>query len=182
MVLESPNHKPTSRFRTRQVDKKVLHPDINPITERFFDDETRRRIAAICVIKRYLLSFRRRQAQRSKWIPIRLAEDATVRLQVAKLLAQAHQISEREFVVLGKDSPFWAQGNETFHQPDAIRRRMALRKHPLVVRQLFRWCKIVEDPVRRDQYVTLFCSCYKALVNPYDDMDARACARNGLAG
>ena len=173
-----------SRLRMRRVGDKPLDLNgVNPFTMRFFDPETKQRIIAMSIVKRFVYKFRVTKLNKpSHWSALRQLHQSNVQLQTMRYKAKAHALSRQEFVALGKGAAFWEQGDHSLHSADMYQKRMALRKHPLVARQLFKWCEIVDDPVPYKQYKELMLAIYKALIEPpFDIDDAIECANEDWA-
>lgn len=181
-----------SRFRTRRVHGTPLDVDlqINPLTKGIIDERTRERILALGVIKRYMHTFdmaRRGVPRRAGWGTVRAVHKVTVQLSVSRYRVKAHQLSEEEFIALGKGAAFWEQADPDLHLREAWEKRMAMRKHVAVVKQLNKYSELFGGAdVDKQSYFALMIAFYKLLINPFDAYDARQCCeqdwQNDCAG
>jgi hypothetical protein len=112
------------------------------------------------------------------WGLLRHVHHINVKGTLSRLDSKARQESQKEFDARLENAnvPKWAQGDRTLHKEAMWKRRMALRKHPLVTEQLRRWCDLTELPCRYDSYSQLMMRLYKVLIQPYNQLDALACA------
>ena len=165
-----------------------------------FKEGVLQRIVALGVLKRWMYNYKQRKMSTqsvtgrlspSRWSSVRKTHHASVELSLSRLRVKAYRLSEQEFRALSVDADFWDQGDEDFHSAYMFEKRMMLRKHPLVVKQLTRWQKLIPQPVIYDDYVHLMMCIYKALVRPpralqaqgsFDEADARACAEEDWQG
>lgn len=182
----------TSRLRSRWVDQTPLDVRCDPRTGQPFNQHTIKKINALCVLKKWMHDYKKRQQPTRAQMPGDIKIRSTIgNLQitspqehVAGLRVKAHQLSDQEFAALGVDAEFWYQGDEALHGAEMLKKRMMLRKHPLVVHQIARWLMLVEQPVTHAEYTRLMVCIYKAIVRPrwrdrageFDEADARACA------
>ena len=143
----------TSRLRSRWICPTPLDQKVNPLTGCNFSDQTRRKIVALGVIKRWTCKYKyrcKRAAspelrfeQRENQVALRCVEASLARLRV-----RVNPLSEQEFRALSTDPTFLSHGEEIGQMQGANEERLRLRKHPHVVKQLKRWMRLVEQPVR----------------------------------
>jgi hypothetical protein len=80
--------------------------------------------------------------------------------------------------------PFHKQGRLSLHTSSIIDKRMALRRHPDIVRVLTCWWNTARNVettpsvahLQKEQYVQLSCKLYRAMVETWDEADAQAVA------
>lgn len=136
------------------------------------------------------------RAIKSKWTQLRNVQKGRALLTRSRYRIRARKNAAKEFeeqVAENVDGAFWEQGDRDMHSVSKWEQRMLLRKHPLVMTVLRRWCGVVRIPVTYPSYVELSIRLYKALVPDFDLEEARevaeeefldemkAAASNGLA-
>lgn len=178
-----------SRLRTNRVHNKPFDGQRHPRTRRMLDYKNQQKVQALAVIKRYINSFherRRRRQQKASapprrrvsnhWAKVQSLHTALVQLSLAHYRVKAQLLSEEEFIALDKGGAFWAQADPDMHLKEVWVKRMALRKHPVVVKELNNYNKLFQPPVKREQHRDLFLAFYKVLIDPWDEADALECA------
>ena len=134
-----------------------------------------------------------------KWKAMRSSSKAMSSLRAATIEARAAQGARSEFVASAdENAAYWEQGDVTLHTRELWDLRMALHTHPDVVAELHRWwimlVRTFHESARpqvgrvpkptpvwagltgRD-YTKLQLRLYKALIEPFDMRDAKACAK-----
>lgn len=112
---------------------------------------------------------------RSKWNNMRNVQKSQVALTRARYRIRARKNASQEFADK-IDGAYWEQGDRSLHHVDIWEKRMLLRKHPVVMNALRRWCGVVNIPVTFATFVELNMSMFKALISEFDIDEARECA------
>lgn len=122
----------------------------------------------------------------------RSAEDAAAAQEAASAEQVAASEGIRTTMGEGESVPFWMQGDLTLYSKDNLKRRHALRHHPVVVEELQNWWScalrsmqsgghVGEHELSRQRYEQISLRIYKAMIETYDEDEARSSAAQDWA-
>lgn len=129
-------------------------------------------------------------ASTDKWSKLRGTLAVMSEVKDARVRVRAKDGAGQEFKVGEAHHAFHLQGDQTMHTQEVWRARMDLSTDPMVTQELHNWWVMVRtaftktpaeaaqfEGLTETMYGKLQLRLYKALISPFDPMDARKCAR-----
>lgn len=147
--------------------------------------EMQTQLKALRIISNAMRKWAKRRTEKGEWRLMRSTHHVNVSINLAKLNRRASAMALTDFsahtTMMGNaesEIPIWMQGSASLHTEEAWKRRLKLRKHPLVAKELRSWCTVFDMPVSFGDYADLMMNMYKVLIDPYEEVEARMSAED----